>query len=54
MADPSKQKDAETAVAITGGILGGFGSLADAYFSSKAAKKEAAAKTPTKMLVLLI
>ena len=35
MADPSKQKDIETGVAITQGILGGLGGLADAYFASK-------------------
>ncbi len=35
MADPNKQKDIETGVAITQGILGGLGNLADAYFASK-------------------
>ena len=42
MADPNKQKDIEIGVAITQGILGGLGNLADAYFASKNIKDEAA------------
>jgi hypothetical protein len=38
LADPSKHKDIETGVAITQGILGGLGGLADAYFASKQKK----------------
>ena len=38
MADPNKQKDIETGVAITQGILGGLGGLADSYFASKQKK----------------
>ena len=39
MADPNKQKDIEAGVAITQGILGGLGGLADSYFASKQQKK---------------
>ena len=42
MADPKKQKDIEVGVAITQGILGGLGNLADAYFASKNIKDESA------------
>ena len=38
MADPNKKKDIETGVAITQGILGGLGGVADAFFASRQQK----------------